>query len=245
MNPAQETPRLVAHRGYAARYPENTLEAVSAALEAGAQYVEVDIQLSADGIPVLFHDADLARTTDGAGQVMEHTLAQLRQLSAGEPARFGARFAGARIPTLDELAGLLEHWPDATAFLELKEESLARFGTAAVTEKVLQASQRLGGRRVLISYSGSAIAEIHRHGGVTSGWVLRRYDEASRDQASALAPAFLICNHTKLPPPPEALWPGPWAWMIYEVTDPGLAMKLRQRGARYIETMDLAAMTFR
>src|SRR5207244_2240185 len=54
-------PDLVAHRGYALRYPENTLVALDAAIRAGAKYVELDVQLSKDGFPVLMHDKTLAR----------------------------------------------------------------------------------------------------------------------------------------------------------------------------------------
>lgn len=235
-------PALVAHRGYAARYPENTLEGITAAMRAGARYVEVDIQLSADGVPVLFHDADLARTTDSRGPVMEHTLAQLRQYSAGEPARFGARFAHARIPALAQLAVLLEKWPAVTVYLEMKEESLEHFGVAAMTSKVLEASASLSRRRVIISYSSAAIMAVHEHGGIRSGWVLKRYDDETRGKARRLAPAYLICNHTKLPPAPQPLWPGTWRWILYEVTDPRLALALYRRGAGFIETMDMGAM---
>ncbi|MGF1546037.1 MAG: glycerophosphodiester phosphodiesterase family protein, partial [Thiotrichales bacterium] len=58
---------LVAHRGYALRYPENTLPAIEAALAAGARYVEIDVQLSADQVPVLFHDRSLMRMCEVTG----------------------------------------------------------------------------------------------------------------------------------------------------------------------------------
>lgn len=242
MNRKAGAPTLVAHRGYAARYPENTLEGITAAMQAGARYIEVDIQLSADGVPILFHDADLARTTNASGPVMEYTLAQLRQFCAGEPARFGAQFSSARIPTLDELITLLSDWPSVTVFLELKEESLAYFNTTTMTDKVLQASSPLAQRRVLISYSTTAIEEIHERDTIKSGWVLRRYDDETRRKASALAPHYLICNFTKLPPAPQPLWPGPWTWVLYEITDPALARRLYERGAGFIESMDTGAM---
>jgi glycerophosphoryl diester phosphodiesterase len=90
----------LAHRGYSAAYPENTLVAIEAAFDAGADVVEIDLQKSADGAVVIFHDDTLDRTSDGSGPVADHTLAELQGLDAGswlDPA-----FAGEPIPTLDQ-----------------------------------------------------------------------------------------------------------------------------------------------
>ena len=64
---ATPTPELIAHRGWAYRYPENTLPAIAGALGAGARYVEFDVQITADGVPVLFHDSTLDRTAGRPG----------------------------------------------------------------------------------------------------------------------------------------------------------------------------------
>jgi glycerophosphoryl diester phosphodiesterase len=91
-------PEIIAHRGYSARAPENTLAAVEAALRAGADAVEWDVHVAACGTPVLMHDASLGRTTNGVGPVRRRTLAQLQALDAGS--WFGPDFAGERIPSL-------------------------------------------------------------------------------------------------------------------------------------------------
>src|SRR5581483_10946121 len=90
-------PVVVAHRGASATHPENTLPAFEAALAAGAPLVELDVRLSADGVPVVVHDPEVSRTTDGAGWVHELTLEDLRSLNAGTADR------PAQIPTLDEV----------------------------------------------------------------------------------------------------------------------------------------------
>jgi glycerophosphoryl diester phosphodiesterase len=87
-------PAIVGHRGASGHAPENTLASFALAAEMGADMVECDVHLSADGIPVVIHDDALERTTDGRGPVTAHTLAQLKTLDAGR---------GERIPTLDEL----------------------------------------------------------------------------------------------------------------------------------------------
>ncbi|MGC9525952.1 MAG: glycerophosphodiester phosphodiesterase [Limnospira sp.] len=96
---------MIAHRGFSAVAPENTLVAFEAAVRRGANSIEFDVQITADGIPVIFHDPTLDRITGTPGTVREKTLAELQQLDAG--AWFAERYAGATIPTLEEtLAGL-------------------------------------------------------------------------------------------------------------------------------------------
>ncbi len=232
-------PVLVGHRGYAAHYPENSLEGIEAALSVGAQFIEVDIQVSADGVPVLFHDAALARITGAPGIIMHHTLAQLEHLCAGENERLGNRFSSTRIPTLSALIEMLANWPGVSVFLELKEESLLHHGVAAVVNSVIQLSHPLARRRILISYNTAAIKEVHQQGQIKTGWILKKYDDNSLRIARALDPDYLICNYTKLPETAEQLWPGHWSWVLYEITDPELALHLFRRGGRLIETMDI------
>jgi glycerophosphoryl diester phosphodiesterase len=90
-----------AHRGASARAPENTMAAFRAAEEDGVQGIELDLHLSRDGVPVVLHDEEVQRTTDGRGSVASLTLRQLRRLDAGR--WFAPAFAGERIPTLSEV----------------------------------------------------------------------------------------------------------------------------------------------
>ena len=96
---------VIAHRGYKARAPENTLAAIDLAIEAGADAIEFDLQTAGDGNPVLFHDSMLSRTTNGVGPVRRRTIEQLKKLDAG--GWFGPEFKGEEIPafreTLDHL----------------------------------------------------------------------------------------------------------------------------------------------
>ena len=94
-------PLVIAHRGAARRAPENTLAAFRLAAELGADGVELDARLTADGEVVVLHDKLLDRTTDGTGLVSRRTWPELRALDAG--AKFGPQFAGERIPTLDQV----------------------------------------------------------------------------------------------------------------------------------------------
>lgn len=92
--------KIWAHRGASAAAPENTIEAFELAAQMGADGIELDIQLSADGEVVVLHDETVDRTSSGSGRVCDLTLAQLKALdfSCGM-----AAYAGARIPTLREV----------------------------------------------------------------------------------------------------------------------------------------------
>ncbi len=96
---------IIGHRGYHAKYPENTLIAFQAAIEAGVTMIELDVMLSHDRKLVVIHDATLDRTTNGKGSVADLPLAELKQLDAGS--WFDAQFADQQIPELSEVLDLV------------------------------------------------------------------------------------------------------------------------------------------
>ncbi len=98
-----KAPWIIGHRGYPAKFPENTLAAFEAAIQAGADMIELDVMLSRDRKVVVIHDAILDRTTNGKGSVADFTLAELKQLDAGS--WFDAQFAAQQIP---DLSGVLD-----------------------------------------------------------------------------------------------------------------------------------------
>lgn len=109
---------IAAHRGDRASFPENTIPALQAALDGDFDFVETDVQLTADGVPVLFHDETVERTTDGMGPLALHSLAHLKTLDAGS--YFSPEFAGLQVPTLDEFLVLLADTGRKKAMVELK-----------------------------------------------------------------------------------------------------------------------------
>ncbi|HZG83879.1 glycerophosphodiester phosphodiesterase [Paenibacillus sp.] len=128
---------IVAHRGWSAAAPENTMAAFRKALD--APYVaglELDIQLSKDGVPVVIHDFTLGRTTTGQGFVKDHTLAELKALDAG--AWFDPAFRGERIPTLAEALALAKG--RAVVNIELKTAGGLYPGLAEAAVKVVRES---------------------------------------------------------------------------------------------------------
>ncbi len=235
-------PELIAHRGYAARYPENTLVAVRAAVAAGACYVEIDVQLTADGVPVVVHDADLRRTAGRDISVLEQVYAQLADVPVGEPARFDDRFLSVKMPTLETLVTWLKTQPQVTLLVEIKEESLHAFGTDLVVGCVMDVIAPAQRQCVVISYDVPALEAARRGGCEKIGWVLHTWDEAAHRTAQVLQPDLQICNYTKVPDAPDALWPGPWQWALYEITEPSLALVWAEKGAAFVETMAVGEM---
>ncbi len=121
-----ETPQLqlIAHRGFSAVAPENTLAALEAAVQAGVEALEFDVQTAACGTPVVFHDVMLGRTTNGVGPVRRRPLAQLKALDAGS--WFDPKYAGERIPTLSEalrsVAGRVQQvFQDVKGYREMED----------------------------------------------------------------------------------------------------------------------------
>lgn len=116
-------PFLIAHRGFSSVAPENTLAAFERALDAGAEVLECDVQLTRDGVVAVIHDSRVDRTTDGHGLVGELSWDRLRRLDAGYRERFGASFRGEPIPRLEDLLELARG--RAKVFVEIKPESVS------------------------------------------------------------------------------------------------------------------------
>lgn len=128
-------PLILAHRGASAHAPENTLAAFILAREEGADGVELDAKLSADGQVVVMHDSTVDRTTDGHGRVNAMNLAMLRTLDAG--AWFAPQFCGERIPLLDEVLEAVG--PDMWVNIELTNYTSP---TDALVERVARVVTR-------------------------------------------------------------------------------------------------------
>lgn len=234
-------PILVAHRGYWARYPENTLVAIQAALQAGACVVEFDVQICADRTPVLLHDSNLARTAGRNLDVFELDSLALTDVSVHEPARLGDVFEPQPVAMLSLALALFESYPDATAMVEIKQESIDFFGLEHTMDALLETIRPHAHRCVIISYAADALDYARAHGHDRIGWVLERFDQLHRLRAGELKPDYLICNHSKLPED-EKPWPGDWRWMLYDIADAAVALELASRGADLIETRDIGGL---
>lgn len=234
-------PDLVAHRGLMASCPENTLIALETALKCGVPYIEFDIQCTADGQLIVIHDTELFRTTGVQGNVFEMTLHELKDIRAHEPERFSLAFFNQKIPTLSEVIRLLQAYPKARAFVEIKEESLQRYGTNIIMQDLLTSLDIIRSQCIIISFSSDAIEYTKKYSDFECGWVLHSYDDISHKKASKLKPHYLIVNHRKLDADTDP-WDGDWKWMIYDITDPELALHYASHNILLIESRDVCSM---
>lgn len=232
---------LVAHRGWQRRYPENTLPAIKGALDAGARYIEVDVQLTADGVPVLFHDRTLRRICRQRGAIHRYSAAQLQQFSAYEPERFGDQFLGTPIPTLAALVELLQQYSDAYLFLEIKNLPVLEFGNARVFDAVQPYLAELAGRCTVISF-------VHEflHYALTRGWrsvgpVLNDWQEIHSSNVATMQPDVVFCAIEQLPVQRD-LGTIAYPLAVYEVDQREVAVDLLQRGVRWIETFTVGEL---
>jgi glycerophosphoryl diester phosphodiesterase len=146
---------IIAHRGASGRAPENTMRSFELALEEGAEALEMDVHVSADGVPVVLHDANLARTTGVNALVAALPVERILELDAG--ARFSPdagrtfpfRNQGIRVPLLAEV---LEAFPSVPLIVEIK--------TSAASEAVRRVLEEKGAvaRSVIMSFEPAALA---------------------------------------------------------------------------------------
>ncbi len=131
---------VIAHRGASAYYPENTMPAFRGAVEMKAEMIELDVMMSRDGIPVVFHDAGLDDHTDGEGRLKDFTLRELKKLDAGS--WFDAEFAGVKIPTLDEVLSYAKG--KIAVNIEIKTEAVGDSIRGGVEEACLELVRKHG-----------------------------------------------------------------------------------------------------
>ncbi len=158
----QETsqkPWTIAHRGASGYAPENTLAAFDKAVAMKAEFIELDVQMSKDGHLVVIHDPTVDRTTNGRGKVKDLTLAEIKKLDAGS--WFDKRFAGERIPTLEEV--LTRYGGKIGLLIELKKPKLYPGIEAKVAETIKASGKKLmDGRLAVFSFDHQAVQRFQK-----------------------------------------------------------------------------------
>lgn len=229
---------VTAHRGLARIFPENTRASVLGALLSGLDKVEIDVQLSADGVPVVMHDSPLKRMCGRSGDVRKLAWSALKDVSCHEPGRFGRRYLREKISSLADLAAVLEHEQQLkTLFVELKEESLKPFGRERMLQAVAEALRPIHARCVLISFDMKVLTLARQTTRFAVGPVLRNLRQLKSSEQRALAPEWVFANAKLLPKQGSlrALFGGAKS-CVYEVPAVLEARALLQRGITAIET---------
>ncbi|MGB7344222.1 MAG: FAD-dependent oxidoreductase [Pirellulaceae bacterium] len=229
-------PIFVAHRGASERFPENTLVAYEAAVQAGAKYVELDVQLTRDLVPVLHHDHDLLRMTGTPSDITDMNASAVLALPASYPEKFGDQFADNRLITLRDFSAVMKRHPGVTVFVEIKRQSVEVFGADTVAEHVLEAMDSIRQHAVVISFNAEVLHAVRKiDTNLPIGFVLREYDQDHRQQAEELAPAYLFCSTNRIPDDRQ-VWPGNWQWVLYNTDTVDEALEFYKHGFHMLET---------
>jgi glycerophosphoryl diester phosphodiesterase len=240
---AAPVPGIVAHRGHSLAYPENTLAAVRAAIDAGVRHVEIDVQLSADRVPVLFHDRRLERLCGVGRHVHELTARELQSLRVADRARLGDCGPAEPIATLAGFVDVLAGHPDVTAFVEIKRGAIGAHDVDAVYTAVWETIRAQRRQCVLISFSLEFLAHARaRQPDLPIAVVVDRWQELESPEARALRAEYVFCDLQGLPPSGALVAPHEATLVVYEVADPELARALAARGVHYVETFACAEM---
>ena len=223
-------PLVVAHRGGSLEAPENTLEALHRGVAVGSDWQEVDVALTADGVPVILHDDTLERTTGTLGEIARWQLEDALRLPVGNPRwdeavrarlmllgiemlpQFAGAYVGARLPSLRQVLAV----PGARLMLELKATSRPR----QMAEAVLDAVQDAGaaGRVAIASFDGEVLDEVAQRAPALPLVGLAETMPQARDMLGRKLAVLgvhtdLVAEAWAATPPHVAVW----AWTVYTV----------------------------
>ena len=225
------TMKVVAHRGYAAKYLENTLEALSEAVKAGATMVEFDVQFTKDLTPIMLHDDNFKRTMGLDLSVFEITQRELQ-----------GKVELKQISEVEEVVVWLKANPGVKAFVELKQESIDMHGLEVCVNALRESCDPALDQCVFISFNPDSVKNAQECGFKETGWVVLTYDEVGEKISEELSPDYLFADTEILPNDGSKLWEGIWEWVIYEVTSLEVASRLLERGVKIIESKEVEKM---
>lgn len=233
------TDKLVAHRGLQRNYPENTSLSLAKAVEFGALFIELDIQFSNDCLPIIYHDADLQRVSGQSGNIGQFSRQELLKISAFEPKRLGQRFKSERIAPLEALVSILKDNPQVTAFVELKEESIAHCGREAMLTEVEAILEPIKHQTVIISYDYLLVLKAREQQWPRVGVVLKQWQDLESEIVKNTDSDFIFVDHEIIPETIDlqALTMPPL--VAYEVDNIELGQQLIAKGVAMLETYKL------
>ena len=226
-------PVIIGHRGAAAIAPENTFGSVVKAFDAGLDWIELDVRLAADDVPVIIHDPTIDRTTNGSGFVDEFTAEQLSHLDAG--AWFDDRFQGEPVPELEDMLCEIKYMRlSVNLALNPRKREDGRLAT-----QVLDVVRRVFPTEppVLISSFSTDVLAVFRNLApkIRRGWLADRLSPQWQQHTADIGAWSLHFNHERIEDHSLAdLAKSNLVLMAYTVNDPSRALALGRAGVGYI-----------
>ena len=234
---------LVAHRGLQADYPENTILGFNKAIEQGAKFIELDIQFSNDCLPIIYHDSDLQRVSGCSGTILDYSRQELLKLPAYEPQRLGNSFKSETIAPLEALVDILQQHPKVTAFVELKEESIAHCGRETMLSAVLDILKPVEQQVVIISYDYLLVLAARENQWPKVGVVLKQWQDLNTEIVQKATSDFIFVDHEKIPEEIADIKTIKAPLVAYEVGDKQLGQQLLNKGVTMLETFELEQLS--
>lgn len=234
--------QLVAHRGYQAKYPENTVLSLNQAIAAGARFIELDVQFSLDQLPIIYHDTDLRRVSGADLEVAKTSREQLLDYAAYEPERLGQQFIEEPISPLESLVEILQHNPRVTAFVELKDESIDHCGREIISESVQLILAPVMSQVVIMSFDYELAAMAREAEWPLVGVVLRTWAELDHPLVSRARPDYIYVDYKLVPADfdrDNTQQLSNCKLVTYEVGNNQLAQALLGRGVDMLETFEI------
>ncbi len=229
---------VIAHRGASAYYPENTMPAFKAAVEMNADMIELDVLLSKDNVPVVFHDKYLDKKSNGQGLLSDHTLSELKKLDAGS--WFHEKFKGVQIPTLQEV---LEFTSGKIALnIEIKTEAVsAENNTIEKSVIDLVEHYNLENEVIISSFDYRAIERVKSlNPKIQTALLYERQQSYGREPVDLVkdykVDAFNFSANECAANWLSQLNTHQIPFFIYTVNDPGMMKSLIEKGAKGIFT---------
>ncbi len=233
---------LIAHRGYSGKYPENTLLAYQAAYAFGARWMECDIQLTKDLVPVLHHDETLLRLAGSKKNVRDIRNKQFKKLSSHYPEKFGDDFLGNASTTLRKFAKWVRSDPDIRIFIEIKQHSIDAFGVETCMKEIFERVLDIKDQCIIISFNDDIVELAKKQYDFKVAWVLPEWNEKTEQRTRELAPEFMFINKNLLPESPKDWWRGIWEWAIYNVDSVDELPQWLDKGLKWIETNEIGEL---
>lgn len=236
--------KIVAHRGYSGRFPENTLLAYQAAYAHGARWMECDIQLTKDLKPIVHHDESLLRMAGVDVDIRHIKAKKLKKYSAHYPENFGTEYIGNPFCTLKQLSAWLKNHTDVHLFVEIKQHSLASFGIQATMKAVFESIKKVSKQCIIISFDPYIVEYAKEVYHLRNGWVIPEWSDDVRQRAERMQPDFMFTSKKIMPENPQDWWQGspqkPWHWANYNVDKVEELPQWIDKGLTFIETNEVA-----
>jgi glycerophosphoryl diester phosphodiesterase len=234
--------RLVAHRGYQSKYPENTALGLNQAIEAGARFIELDVQFSLDQLPIIYHDTNLMRVSNIDIEISETLRETLLEQSAYEPNRLGDQFIDEKIAPLEGLVDILQRNPQVTAFVEIKDEAIQHCSRELISQTIQAILEPVKGQTVLMSFDYALAVAAREAKWPLVGAVLHQWKDLDDPLIRQAHPDYIYVDHKIIPADfdlESAQQLASCKLVTYEVGNILLAQQLLSRGVDMLETFEI------